>query len=348
MPRPPDPPRSLRVLRPLRAASTGWWTSLAATAALALSACGGTAAGDVADDEPTDPIAAFFGFDEFDEEGEQRFIEQQRRVEELVRECMAREGFDYVPMDPAQMVGSFPGEGLTGREFAEQYGYGMSTTYEESMDASDEFVDPNADQLEGMSEQERTAWEEALWGDMTEMPPPAEGDDGEVVVDGFGGGCQGEASEGVFGDPQSDEFTQLFDDYQEALEGDRRYRDAVDTWRDCMTGEGYDFTEPEDAFEAVDQRMQEIYEATDPTAGMSEDEIAALTPEQMEDLWSSVPEPDPELLAEVQEFEIAVAVADYDCQEGVRRATAEIGQEYLDAHRDEFERARDAMEELEG
>jgi hypothetical protein len=339
---PLDPLRATRARLPRRRA-VRW----AAVAIAALAACGGGAesAEDTrsADDEVTDPIAEFFGFGEPGDDDEQRFREQQRRVEDLVRECMAAEGFDYVPMDPPEM-GAFPGEGLTGREFAERYGYGMSTMFEESMEPSEAFEDPNAEQLQAMTDEQRRAWDEALYGTPSEQPPATEGEEGEVVFEGFGGGCQGESAEAVYGGEQ-DVFGELFSNYQEALEADPRWREAAETWRECMAAEGYDFSEPEDAFEAVNERANELYESIDPLAGMSQAEIAALTPDELEALTSEPMEPDPELLAETTEFELAVAVADHDCAADIRRATAEIGQEYLDTHRDEFERARDAMED---
>jgi hypothetical protein len=339
---PPDPLRATGA-RGQRWRAARW----AVVAIVALAACGGAAGGRTADDtgraddEPIDPIAEFFGFGRPGDDDQQRFREQQRRVEELVRQCMAAEGFDYIPMDPPDM-GAMPGEGLTQREFAERYGYGMSTFFEESMEEAEEFVDPNADQVETMTDEQRRAWEEALYGPPSEQPQVAEGEDETVVFEGFGGGCQGEAAEAVYGGEQ-DAFTDLFRNYQEALEADPRWREAAESWRECMAAEGYDFAEPEDAIEAVNERAEELYQSVDPFPGLTEEEIAALSPEELE--ATTPPEPDPELLAETKEFELAVAVADYDCQGDLRRATAEVGREYLDAHRGEFERARDAMED---
>jgi hypothetical protein len=337
----PDPLRATGARR-LRWRAVRW----AVVAIVALAACGGAAGGrtaddtESADDEPVDPIAEFFGFGMPGEDDAQRFREQHRRVEELVRQCMAAEGFDYVPMDPPDM-GAMPGNGLTQREFAERYGYGMSTFFEESMEQSQEFVDPNAEQLEAMTDEQRRAWEEALYAP-SEQPPVPEGEDETVVFEGFGGGCQGQAAEAVYGAEQA-QFEELFGDYQEALEADPRWREAAEAWRECMAAEGYDFAKPEDAIEAVSERADELYQSVDPFAGMTQEEIAALTPEEVE--AATAVEPDPELLAETKEFELAVAIADYDCQTELRRATAEVGQAYLDAHRDEFERARDAMED---
>ncbi len=146
------------------------------------------------------------------------------------------------------------------------------------------------------------------------------------------------------------EFDGLFEDYDERLRSDRRIVDAEEGWRSCMAERGYDFDEVSDAPDSVNQRMEDdVYGALDPTAGMSEEEIAAMTPEALDALLSQGPgEADPEVLAEIAAYELEVAGDDFDCAADIRDATAAIGQDYLDEHREEFERYRDAIAEQTG
>lgn len=344
---------------------------VAAGAVAVLVGCGG-GGGDRADgggeDDGLDPISEFLSGGDFDEEAsQQQFLEQERERQTLVAECMAAQGFEYVPIEPGQGMGisSYPGEGLSPAEFTEEYGYGMATLFEEGIVSPEdsEFVDPNAETVEAMSETERLAWDTALYGSFEEQSPPLPaGDAGEeratettvdeATVDEsfYGGGCEGEASEAVYAgqEDQFEEFDDLFEDYDERLRSDRRFVDAEAAWVSCMAEEGYDFAEVKDAANSVNERMEEVYSSTDPTAGMSEEELAALSPEELEELYQVVSEPDPELLAEIQGYELEVAAADFACAADIRDATNDVAQTFLDEHRAEFERYRDAMLEQTG
>jgi hypothetical protein len=57
-------------------------------------------------------------------------IERQTRVENLIRDCMKAQGFDYVPVDPLAQQAALTGKAkLTDEEFLEQFGYGISTLF---------------------------------------------------------------------------------------------------------------------------------------------------------------------------------------------------------------------------
>ena len=156
------------------------------------SSCGGSSSGtDTAtaaadgpqsfeDFEYVSPIADFLGQDinrfDFDEAAA---IEQQREAERAIASCMAEKGFEYTPTDANQMV-SFRGPqddfDPGSDEWINKYGFGISTQrFPQSMVGdlagfSDEgffgpevdFVDPNQEYVEGLSEGEREAYQEAL------------------------------------------------------------------------------------------------------------------------------------------------------------------------------------------
>jgi hypothetical protein len=144
---------------------------------------------------------------------------------------------------------------------------------------------------------------------------------------------------------------ELFRDI-EALE-DRFRRDprivaATEDWAECMAGNGYpDFKEPQEAENAVFDRMSALQgwggegdESADSAGGL----VAMGGPDA---------DVDPDDLKELQEYEIGVATADYDCQREHYQDThdevaREIEQQFVDDHREELERYRNQMAEMDG
>ena len=106
---------------------------------------------------------------------------QMARSEEIVAACMQDEGFEYTPQDTSGMSRSFDDadDGMPAwdsLEFAEQYGYGATTSQDMPMNqgAGEEWVDPNADYVATMSETEQQAFYEALYGAQTMSDEPTD------------------------------------------------------------------------------------------------------------------------------------------------------------------------------
>jgi hypothetical protein len=182
--------------------------SLIATALL-ITACGSSpattasaaAAGDdgpqsFEDFEYQSPLADFLGQDinrfDFDEAAA---IEQQREAERAIAVCMTEKGFEYIPQDASQMM-SFSGPPQAefepgSDEWINKYGFGFSTqrfpqsmvgdlvgTNDEGFFGPDEdFVDPNREYVEGLSQGEREAYQEALYGRPPDFGPEGPGED---------------------------------------------------------------------------------------------------------------------------------------------------------------------------
>jgi hypothetical protein len=224
-------------------------------------------------------------------------------------------------------------------EFAERYGYGMFTIdYEESDQES--FEDPQAEHTEGMSEAERLAYDEALYGTFDEETGEETGD----------GGCQGRAWDDEGGAAVEDEFTELMDAESalwERIDDDPRVADAARGWASCMADAGYpDLESPqEDTYTLVQTRYDEL--APGPAGGMTDD----TSEEALADMEEMAVEPGEELaeddLRDLRAYEIEVATADYECRqdyEGVRYdVQVELEQEFLDENREELERYREAI-----
>ncbi|TKV60350.1 hypothetical protein FDO65_01130 [Nakamurella flava] len=109
---------------------------------------------------------------------------RERQVQDLIVSCMQTEGFEYRPFVQPVMTDTTidTGPQWGTREFAEKYGYGMTTDPWSAMpQPTDQPVDPNQAIVDAMSDSEREAYYAALHGapmmaesSMAEMPSDTE------------------------------------------------------------------------------------------------------------------------------------------------------------------------------
>lgn len=292
--------------------------------------------------------------------------QQLRQVEELVASCMQEAGFEYIPVDPGGGEGGddpfAEAYSLPPDEFAREYGYGMTTLMDPGKDTETEDTDPNAAIRDGLSEAALEEYNRALFGDAVEVSGNggavsiAPGEDG-APTDLQDQGCHGKASAEVYGDEglmggfDMSEFEGLFEDLEalrQRVESDPRMVEATEAWAACMAEAGYsEFDTTGQPEETVMDRMSELYGWEDeaPTdAPDSEDEPSVSVGGDTE------ADIDEAALAELQEYEIAVATADYDCEQQeyaeVQKDVAwGFEEEFVDQHEAELERYRDAMAE---
>lgn len=149
-------------------------TAALTASALVLAACGSTPEGSGDEDTTASardmgPLAEYMGWADFDQEaGEDDW--QQKQVEQLTATCMKEEGFEYKPVDNNQGYedpNAAAYELWGTREFAEKYGYGISmnrAAQNQMQNQSQEWVDPNQEYVDAMSESEKVAYYDALWG----------------------------------------------------------------------------------------------------------------------------------------------------------------------------------------
>ncbi|MFV0426600.1 MAG: hypothetical protein ACK5KU_06135, partial [Beutenbergiaceae bacterium] len=188
------------------------------------------------------------------EEVQQEDYEQQRQVEEIISACMSDQGFSYIPADPTtQSIAESQTTDRTSREYAEQYGYGITTADE--MDPADSdgiSEDPNDAAYEQMSSSEQQAYDLALWG-----PPQADEDASidesqsihdEASLDEMG--CYGQAvlqvhedadedAGEIEEDPRFQEFFQALDDFYTQLPSDPAFASLNSEWSSCMADAGH-------------------------------------------------------------------------------------------------------------
>lgn len=317
--------------------------------------------------EEGETLADFFGWGSDDpEQATAEMREQEEQIQESIRQCMAEEGFEYIPVK--QPEGSFVSVDISAEEYAAKQGFGISTWVgnEEAFTGPEvEFVDPNQELVEAMSEGEREAYYAALYGSEEEQREAStfeiDPETGEEIqmMEGFGVGCQGEASEAVYGG-QDDPYVELGPELEamyERIQADPRIVGLNGEWASCMSGKGYQYESQEQMYEAVyedfQKRLEEIVGPNggyvDPFEGWTQDEIEAFfeekTEEEIEAFFEQAqnqePEYDKTALAALQQEEIALAVAAAECQEGFEEVYSEVSAEYegefIAANRDKLE-----------
>ena len=348
-------PRSSRVLV---------LTAVTAGLGLALTGCsggGGSGSGD-GDTEWTpgaldEFMAQIYGYSYDEEETSNEDLQaesdrQNREVEELVASCMQDEGFDYTPVENngGTVYSSDDLDVEWGTlEFAEQYGYGISTDpwgmEDQTQPEPETIEDPNQEYRDSMSESEQIAYDEALWG------PPQDYVEGEepTEYDWTTGGCYGAAQHEVYeGGETNTEYADLEDEintFWETVQNDSRMTELNASWSSCMADAGYD------GLTEVTLAQDGLYTEYSELQGWDDPEYAALS-ESWD--WEAKPEgpPAPEIdeaaLAAFTKKEIAQAVADTTCQQDLdytaeqMRIDHELQQDFVDQHRAELQAWADA------
>lgn len=190
------------------------------------------------------PLNDLLGMVTFDNAAD--LVADLRAQEERKSQCMAEQGFEYVPVVPTvESVTLFDGADQGSPAFVEEYGFGVSrqpagTSGQYTYTAP---LDENGTIVEGMSPAEREAYDAAMWGGIVEQ---AEGDEGAAPGERAGGGCYDQAMLDV---------SDWADTTSEAVDDARRFLVAASTnsvfdslnaeWAECVRGLGYVDSSPE-------------------------------------------------------------------------------------------------------
>lgn len=269
-------------------------------------------------------VAGGFGFGSDPEEQRAQYTRQEQRVQELIAECMAQEGFEYIPAVRPIPDAAF--RGFDSEEFAREQGFGVTTTFGDTgpgfLDV-DDWTDPNQAIVDALSESERQAYYDTLY-----QPAafPDAGNDGDFASSGsssasastsvtgeidsdtveeaeiygaFGSGCSDRAYAEVYALEDFEELYEQLDleSMYERIEADPRSQAMFEEWSQCMADRGYDYPSPETMYESVytdfQARLEEIGGSPggflDPFEGLSDEEIEELftnlSPEEVNDLY---------------------------------------------------------------
>lgn len=306
------------------------------------------------------PLSEFFGADQLaGDDADAEMKAQEQATQESIRDCMVEQGFEYVPFVPdweTGFVGGIDYENLTQGEFAEQYGFGISTYDMEQGAEEDPYADdPNQAVREELSESARAAYEAALYGAPMEAPEGAEGETFDMAdVPDDQKGCEQKAYESQGGEVNAlyeslnDGFTEL----EERATSDERMVAATADYTSCMQDAGYDGLK--DLYEIQNQFSERFGELQgggmeqDPFADLTEEELAAMSEEEMEALIPEPAEIDPAALEALRKEEVAAAGADLRCRESTDSMMAAVRAEYEQQFVDENREVLDQIKAAQG
>lgn len=243
---------------------------------------------------------------------------KQTSAENLMRDCMKTQGFDYVPQDPAaQEAALLDGREMSKEDFEKQYGYGITTLYEQRHKQA--VAGPNKAIRDSLSEADRKAYDKSLYGDdatATFVDAIDTGDYSRL------GGCIKVATDKVFGGADVLEgLSAKLDELDEKMRADSRMVKAVQEWSACMREKGFDrLAEQEDVDAVLEKKLEEIVGS--PGDGTSADGAEA--------------DYDKAALAALQKEEVAIVTADIECEEEhVEEVENKVALEYEQAFREE-------------
>jgi len=245
---------------------------------------------------------------------------RQASVENLIRDCMKVQGFDYVPVDPnAQQAALVGVPGMSKDDFEKQFGYGITTLYEQRRKQA--VGGPNKAIRDSLSDADRKAYDHALYGDDPTATFAEAVDSGDYSRLG---GCIKTATDQVFGgaDVLQTLSTKL-DELDQKIRADARMVKAVKEWSDCMRDAGFPgLTEQEQVDTVLKKKLEAI-------VGNAADNASAVGGAGEADY-------DHTALAALQREEVAMVAADKKCEEShVESVEDKLTGEYETAFREE-------------
>jgi hypothetical protein len=290
-------------------------TAIALAAAFAVGACGEEEPAPA--EKPPADVEDQLGFDQAG------IIARQSKVESSIRDCMKAQGFDYVPVDPfAQRAAVLGSSRLSDEDFLQQFGYGISTLW--GRGRAD--ADPNASLRLALGPADRKAYDRALWGDTPGATFTEAVDSGNFNKLG---GCTREATEKVFGGAALlTRLQERLDGLEERILQDQRMVRAIEAWSDCMSRRGFEYDEPEAIDSDLFQRMEQL---VGPLPGQF---ATGPAPGEKPRSYSRA------ALAELQREEVAIARADFACEE---KHITPVEEEVAPQYADEFRRQNQAL-----
>lgn len=342
------------------------WVAAAAASSLLLTAC---SLGKDESDAQKVTIASIMGMADPDDFDLNVSIDA---IEEGVADCMAKEGWSYFPRKVPDLHPEFEDDDAAEVARIEKEGLGITslllvddTAEDASGDPWGSYDDKNRDYANALTESERTAYDASLYGtqeeqdaDKTTAVDPATGE--QVAIDLRSVGCRGEARDAYYGDDPAHNpvYTQVMQAYWDELDqrttADPRFVKAIEDWSACMKAAGYDYESPTKFSDATylefQTRDEDVVGAdfyADPTAGWTEEEIAAFwkdaTPDEVAALYSSPTEITADQRKELESIlvdEVAVALAEHECSKALDAKalviSADVEAQYALEHEAEF------------
>lgn len=268
---------------------TSRWSTRWRRASLALTACAFVLVS-CGEDETLGETVELPGTKEFGLT-EEAWVAHIEETQSLIATCMADAGFEYVPVDvktiEAAQARVRTEPGYTRRTFKEKWGLAVTTRFDNPV--RDTGLGPNLRIWRSLRPADRDAYFQTLFGDDWNADFAFTFDEEDFSSTG---GCTRQAVAQVFTEPQlRGEYVNPKD---VLVDADERVIAATKKWSQCMHERGYEYEEDQDEIiEEYQQRLEELLDGDDPSSLTGERAAA---------------------LKELQHEEIAVSLADLECQ----------------------------------
>lgn len=289
--------------------------------------------------------------------------------EQLVRECMLREGFEYTPVDLRSQGNVAPFD-PNSEEFVKERGFGVSTMFANEIQFTPP-ENPNTDYRDSLSDAQKAAYDKALYG-ITQGtfdagggavfsvaggggPIVSGGPIGAAPVGGTTGdgnsvqavqpqGCIGEALKAT-GQDQPAFDTSLFDDLQDLekrIKADPEMVEAMKKWSTCMDKAGYKYRDRDEAISEIRKEFADLtgLEISGDGGGfaISVSAIGGVDGESGQ-AFDPLANVDKAKLSALQDKEKRIALASYECsQDSIVDVEAEVRErleaEFIESHPD--------------
>jgi len=265
--------------------------------------------------EPRTPLEAAIGATVDPAERAVSIRDEMARRADAVAHCMREQGFEYVAWVPSEISIIDTESALPTQEYVARYGYGISTRPDLYRQKLDQPEDPNAAIQASLSPDEAAAYQLALTG----IDPTNLGESPMVVE---AAGCIAEADRAVTpndaASPEDlDTYYTLKNQMEERIAADPQVLSAIDAWRSCMAADGYTFTEPSDAQDAVYAEWKRLVPDPAPEIATPQD-ASILTKAQFAEYT------DASLFDQLVAFELRLAGLDYQCQAQYRSTVGDV------------------------
>lgn len=307
-------------------------------------------------------------------------FDREQRAGDLIATCMAGQGFEYISWVPPQSTG--PSVQVAGGtlEYAETFGFGITTQRFSQEAVGDELLgyetgdeplqpdttDPNAAIRNVLDPAEQQAYDEAFFGSGPPVPDvdPSQLSEEElaeyerILAEYEPDGCQGQAYQEIESDTAwfFDEFQDELDELYDEVSADPRVGTYVDDVVACLARDGHQIPTPNggDLYGAIflvfDEELAEINRLVEASVGL---DPAVDEADEEDGAGGTLVLGDEarERLASLQEQERRLARAVWQCGGGpddINRLHAEISHEYekrfVEQNGSRIESARTAAE----
>jgi hypothetical protein len=222
---------------------------------------------------------------------EEQFAQHVEKTQALIAACMTEAGFQYIPVDvksiEAAQARVRKDPGYTRRSYKEKWGLGVTTRFDSPV--RDTGLGPNLQIWQSLPPPDQAAYSRTLWGDDPRADFVFAMDEEDFSRTG---GCTRKAVAQVF---TSEQLRGAYVNPKDVLvDSDPRIVKALKAWSKCMHERGYEYEEDQDEIiEEYQERLDKLLDGDDP---------------------ATLPGPAAEALRKLQEQEIAVSLADLDCQ----------------------------------